>query len=57
MVTLKGEHIFLRALEPEDLDFIYEIENNQDICHDCMSYPISFVFLLITHLSLFDSLI
>jgi len=31
MVTLKGEHIFLRALEPEDLDFIYEIENNQDI--------------------------
>ena len=31
MVTLKGEHIFLRALEPDDLDFIYEIENNQDI--------------------------
>lgn len=31
MVTLKGEHIYLRALEPEDLDFIYDIENNQDI--------------------------
>jgi len=31
MVTLKGEHIFLRALELEDLDFIYDIENNQDI--------------------------
>ncbi|RSK38309.1 GNAT family N-acetyltransferase [Mangrovimonas spongiae] len=31
MVTLKGEHIFLRALEPEDLDFIYEIENDETI--------------------------
>ncbi|WP_347922206.1 GNAT family N-acetyltransferase [Pontimicrobium sp. SW4] len=31
MVTLKGEHIFLRALEPEDLDFIYDVENDQDI--------------------------
>ena len=31
MVTLKGKHIFLRALELEDLDFIYDIENNQDI--------------------------
>jgi len=28
MVTLKGEHIYLRALEPEDLDFVYEIEND-----------------------------
>lgn len=28
MVTLKGEHIDLRALEPEDLDFVYEIEND-----------------------------
>ena len=28
MVRLKGKHIYLRALEPEDLDFIYEIENN-----------------------------
>ena len=31
MVTLKGEHIYLRALEPEDLDFIYEIENDESI--------------------------
>ena len=31
MVTLKGEHIYLRALEPEDLDFIYEIENDASI--------------------------
>lgn len=31
MVTLKGEHIYLRALEPEDLDFIYEIENNTSL--------------------------
>ncbi|MFB9054300.1 GNAT family N-acetyltransferase [Formosa undariae] len=31
MVTLKGEHIFLRALEPEDLDFIHEVENNESI--------------------------
>jgi len=28
MVTLKGEHIYLRALEPEDLDFVYDIEND-----------------------------
>lgn len=28
MVTLKGKHIYLRALEPEDLDFVYEIEND-----------------------------
>ena len=31
MITLKGEHIYLRALEPEDLEYIYEIENNEDI--------------------------
>ena len=30
MLSLTGEHIFLRALEPEDLDFIYEIENTED---------------------------
>lgn len=27
MTTLKGQHINLRALEPEDLDFLYQIEN------------------------------
>ena len=29
MKTLKGEHINLRALEPEDLNFLYQIENNE----------------------------
>ncbi len=31
MVTLKGKHIYLRALEPEDLDFIYKIENDTSL--------------------------
>ncbi len=31
MLTLKGEHIYLRALEPEDLDFIYTVENDEQI--------------------------
>ncbi|MDW5289436.1 GNAT family N-acetyltransferase [Formosa sp. PL04] len=31
MVTLKGEHIFLRALEPEDLEFIHNVENDESI--------------------------
>lgn len=31
MVTLHGEHIYLRALEPEDLEFIYAIENDESI--------------------------
>ncbi len=31
MITLKGKSVFLRALEPEDLEFIYAIENNEDI--------------------------
>ncbi len=30
MLTLKGKKVFLRALEPEDLDFVHEIENNED---------------------------
>ena len=30
-MTLKGQNIHLRALEPEDLDFLYEIENNEAI--------------------------
>jgi len=28
MLSLKGEQCFLRALEPQDLDFLYELENN-----------------------------
>lgn len=31
MITLKGEHIYLRALEPEDLEFIYDLENDEAI--------------------------
>ncbi|MCX6171215.1 MAG: GNAT family N-acetyltransferase [Flavobacterium sp.] len=31
MVTLKGKNVFLRALEPEDLAFIYHIENDEHI--------------------------
>ncbi len=29
MNTLKGKNILLRALEPEDLEFLYQIENNE----------------------------
>lgn len=31
MITLKGEHIYLRALEPDDLEFIHTIENDESI--------------------------
>ncbi len=31
MQTLKGENIYLRALEPDDLEFVYAMENNQAI--------------------------
>ncbi len=31
MITLQGNNIFLRALEPEDLEFIYQIENDETI--------------------------
>ena len=31
MITLKGTNIFLRALEPEDLEFVYSIENDECI--------------------------
>ena len=31
MVNLRGEHIYLRALEPEDLDFVYHIENDTSL--------------------------
>lgn len=30
MNTLKGTHIYLRAIEPEDLEFLFQIENNED---------------------------
>lgn len=31
MITLKGKNIYLRALEPNDLEFIYEVENNESL--------------------------
>jgi diamine N-acetyltransferase len=31
VVKLKGVRIYLRALEQEDLDFLYELENNTDV--------------------------
>ena len=31
MATLKGTNIYLRALEPEDLDFIHAVENDEEI--------------------------
>ena len=31
MVNLKGQNIYLRALEPKDLDFLYRLENDTSI--------------------------
>ncbi|MCL6265639.1 GNAT family N-acetyltransferase [Flagellimonas myxillae] len=31
MVELKGKNIYLRALEPKDLDFLYQLENDTSI--------------------------
>lgn len=31
MLTLKGKQLYLRALEPEDLEFIFAIENDEDL--------------------------
>lgn len=31
MITLQGQNIFLRALEPEDLEFVYAVENDENI--------------------------
>ncbi|MCF6307988.1 MAG: GNAT family N-acetyltransferase [Flavobacteriaceae bacterium] len=31
MKTLKGNTVYLRALEPTDLDFLYQLENNEEI--------------------------
>ncbi|MBT8179622.1 MAG: GNAT family N-acetyltransferase [Eudoraea sp.] len=30
-MKLVGEHIYLRAIEPQDLDFLYELENNPEV--------------------------
>ncbi|HEX9979791.1 MAG TPA: GNAT family protein [Flavobacterium sp.] len=31
MITLKGENVYLRALEPEDLEFVHAVENDEEI--------------------------
>ena len=31
MITLKGDKVYLRALEPEDLEFVTNIENNESL--------------------------
>ncbi|WP_394971505.1 GNAT family N-acetyltransferase [uncultured Croceitalea sp.] len=31
MLHLKGKNIYLRALEPSDLDFLYQLENNTEV--------------------------
>ena len=31
MITLQGESVYLRALEPNDLEFVYAMENDQSI--------------------------
>jgi diamine N-acetyltransferase len=31
MITLKGGQIYLRALEPEDLEFIHDVENDESV--------------------------
>ncbi|MEO8934207.1 MAG: GNAT family N-acetyltransferase, partial [Xanthomarina sp.] len=31
MIALKGENIYLRALEPEDLDFVHSVENDESV--------------------------
>lgn len=31
MITLKGENIYIRALEPNDLEFIYAMENDESV--------------------------
>lgn len=31
MISLQGQHIYLRALEPEDLEFVYQLENDTSV--------------------------
>jgi hypothetical protein len=31
MLTLTGKNIYLRALEPEDLEFVYAVENDETV--------------------------
>ena len=31
MLNLKGKQVYLRALEPTDLDFLYQLENDTSV--------------------------
>lgn len=31
MLTLKGKHIYLRAIEPADIDFLFQLENDTSV--------------------------
>ena len=31
MITLQGKNIYLRALEPEDLEFVFAVENDESV--------------------------
>ncbi len=46
MVTLQGETVYLRALEPEDLAFIYAIENDESIWEMSNTYTPYSKFLI-----------
>ncbi len=46
MVTLQGETVYLRALEPEDLAFIYVIENDELIWEMSNTYTPYSKFLI-----------
>lgn len=50
MVTLQGETIFLRALEPDDLSFIYAIENDESIWEMSNTYTPYSKFLISQYL-------
>ena len=41
MITLKGENIYLRALEPNDLEFVYAMENDQSIWEVTIRKPLT----------------
>jgi diamine N-acetyltransferase len=60
MKTLKGDHIILRALEPEDLNFLYQIENNEsfwEVSHTQTPFSkyILKQYLENTHLDIYES--
>lgn len=39
---LRGTKVYLRSVEPEDLDFLYKVENNPDVwIHGSIQSPIS----------------